>query len=358
MSAVPTGEVSANATARLSARATLGANWQSREMHGTTVGRDLRRATVSSTISVTRRLSFFVSASRGRIDGLWANGGFASLSLGLGARTTTSASVEGRDGRALTGVDLQRSAPVGPGIGYRVQATGLSEGSQIVEGDLRAQTRWAQLDVHQFVADGTRQRWAQVNGSLVAIGGRVLASRPVQDGYALVRVPQVKGVRAYVSQQEMGRTDRRGDLLVPNLLAYYGNQISIADADVPIDRTLTTRQLLLATPYRGGAIAEFPATRDWRVAGALVVPGDARALRGQHALDATVTVATPNGSIESWLGAEGELYLEGVGPGRFVVTVVSGDFRCEAALVVRASTAPVIRVGTLDCVPTEAAPQP
>ena len=115
---------------------------------------------------------------------------------------------------------------------------------------------------------------------------------------------------------------------MPNLLAYYGNQISIADADVPADRTLSYKQLLLATPYRGGAIAEFPATREWRVAGSLTLPGDPEGLRGQRALDARAHGRdTPRGPIDSWLGADGEFYLEGLAPGSYRrCTSSSGDF--------------------------------
>jgi len=137
---------------------------------------------------------------------------------------------------------------------------------------------------------------------------------------------------------------------LPNLLAYYGNQISIADADVPADRTLSYKQLLLATPYRGGAIAEFPATREWRVAGSLTLLGNPLALRGQRALDARVTVETPRGPIDSWLGADGEFYLEGLAPGAYVLQVTSGEVRCDATLVVPVSDAPVIRAGDLACV--------
>ncbi len=341
-------DVMASATARLTRHLTLGAGWQAQDAD--LAAGSVRRASVSSSISLGRRVSLFVSAARSRFDGLWSNGAFVTMSLNIGPRGNASLSAESTAGDTTVGLNLQQSAPIGPGVGYRLQARGLGAGHEVVDGELRAQTTWAQVDVRQSMISGTRETWAQVNGALVAIGGRVMAARPVQDGFALVRVPDVKGVRAYVSHQEMGRTDRHGDLLVPNLLAYYGNQISIADADVPADRSLSHKQLLLATPYRGGAIAEFPATREWRVTGSLVLVGDPNRLRGQRALDARLTVETPRGPVDSWLGAGGEFYLEGLVPGTYVLQVDAGDFRCDAALVVPASDAPVIRAGELGCV--------
>ena len=341
-------EVLASVATRAYGRVTLGAGWQAQDTD--LAAASMQRANVSSSISLTRRLTMFVSATRSRLDGVWSNGAYAALGLALGTRAGATVSTESTSSHTATGVTLQQSAPVGPGLGYRLQASGLGADGELVDGEVRAQARWAQFDIRQSFMNGSRQTWGQVNGALVAIGGRVMATRPVQTGYALVRVPDVKGVRAYVSHQEMGRTDRHGDLLLPNLLAYYGNQISIADSDVPADRTLSHKQLLLATPYRGGAIAEFPATREWRVAGSLTLLGNPEWLRGQRALDARLTVETARGPIDSWLGAEGEFYLEGLAPGTYVLHVTSGDIRCDATLVVPVSGAPVTRAGDLPCV--------
>jgi outer membrane usher protein len=351
MRGAPRRDVLASASARVTSRVTLAAGWQAQDVRGQGGPGDIRRASLTSTASFGRRLSLFLSAVRSQYDRVWSTGGFAALSLSIGPRRNASLSAQSID-RAVTGaVDVQQSAPIGPGIGYRVQASGLGAGSELLDGELRAQARWAQLDVRQTFDGGRRETWAQVNGALVAIGGRVLATRPVQSGFALVRVPDVKGVRAYVSQQEMGRTDSHGDLLLPNLLPFYGNQISIADSDVPVDRTLTRKQLLLATPYRGGAIAEFPATREWRAAGTVAIEGDAEALRGQRALDATLTVQTPAGAVETWLAADGAFYIEGLAPGRYEARVVSGAVACAMTLDVPASDAPVVRLGTLTCRP-------
>ena len=58
---------------------------------------------------------------------------------------------------------------------------------------------------------------------------------PVGQSFALLRVPGVKGVEGFSSNQPIGRTNGSGDLLVPEILPYYGNRLSIADTDVPLD---------------------------------------------------------------------------------------------------------------------------
>ena len=42
----------------------------------------------------------------------------------------------------------------------------------------------------------------------------------MEQSFALVRVPGVSHVRAFMSNQEVGQTDGHGNLLVPNLLPY------------------------------------------------------------------------------------------------------------------------------------------
>ena len=342
----------ASVNLRTSSRSTLGLTWQAYETHDR--AERYARAGLTASMTMTSRASLFAALHRSREDGRWSTSAYAGLSVGLGPRASSSVSYEhaGTGGRVVA--DLQRAVPVGTGLGYRVQAAAPGQGPGSFDGELRAQTRWLQATAQHTTIGGRSAGYAQITGALVAIGGRVLPSRPVQDGFALVRLPDVGNVRAYVSQQEVGRTDRRGDLLVPNLLSYYGNVIGIADEDVPVDRTLATDRLLLAPPYRGGAIAEFPVTRDWRAAGRLAIARDPLALRGQRALDARLRIDAPGGPVESLLGLDGEFYLEGLAPGAYDAVLSYPDGACSARLVIPDSDAPVIRVGLVTCRPLEA----
>src|ERR1035437_6312172 len=101
---------------------------------------------------------------------------------------------------------------------------------------------------------GQPSTYASAAGGLVVIGGGVHPTRPVNDSFALVRVPEVGGVRTYLNNQEIGRTDRHGNVLISNLLPYYANRVAISDQDVPIDRDVQTIEQSVAPPFRGGAL--------------------------------------------------------------------------------------------------------
>jgi outer membrane usher protein len=301
---------------------------------------------VTTSITLNSRFNVFVSTNRTLADGRWTTGGFAGLSVAIASRDTVSVSGERDRDRNVQTVDLQHTLPYGTGIGYHVQgSTGLSDTADL-DAEIRAQTPFGKYAVRQTVIAGAPATIADASGGIVLIGGGVHFTRPVEDGFALVRVPDVSGVRTYVSNQEIGRTDRHGNLVLPNLLPYYGNRVSINDADVPMDRDLPRDAMLLAPPYRGGAIALFSAPRTWRVTGRFVV------LRGQSALTPDnwgLTVYSGSLRVQTALGSDGAFYLEGIGPGDHHA-IVSGDgLQCEATLHVPSSDRPVIQAGLITC---------
>ena len=108
-------------------------------------------------------------------------------------------------------------------------------------------------------------------GSIVGIGGEVLLSRPVDDGFALVKVPQQRGVRVLANNQLSGRTGRRGSLFVPDLRSYLSSPIGIVQDDLPVDVNLGEVQQEIAVPVprrrgrhvrgQGDSRGDWPARR-------------------------------------------------------------------------------------------------
>src|SRR5205085_9737997 len=117
------------------------------------------------------------------------------------------------------------------------------------------------------------------------------------------------------SNVPVGRTDANGDLLVPNLLSYYGNRISIDDRDVPLNYEVLATERTVAPPFRGGAFIEFPVRQIRTVTGSVVVAPDVVPAYGQ------LTVMSGQQSFVSPLGRNGEFYLENISSGTYPATI-------------------------------------
>ena len=332
------------ASSRLGRLASLTLSYQDRRYYGSSPRHT--QVSLSATRRLTGRSNLFVTASRSRQGDEISPSLFAGISFGVGPRHTIGATAEHNDGQSAAAFEAQRAMPLGEGYGYRVR--GETGDLAAVDGDIRYQSRWGRYEVRHNEVAGERLTSVSAAGALVAIGGRVFAARPVEQSFALVRVPGVAGVRTYLSNLEVGRTDRNGNLLVPNMLPYYGNKLSIAPEDVPLNRTIEKRELTVAPPFRGGAVAEFRADREQRIAGTIVLK------KGWGTIVPTFGVLfgeTGNGSRhETPLGPHGEFYLEDLSPGTLRARIEYADLTCEMDIVVPDSEQPVVPMETVECV--------
>ncbi len=186
------------------------------------------------------------------------------------------------------------------------------------------------------------------------IGGGIYATRAIRNSFALVQVPGVDGVHAFSSSQPIGRTNRRGNLLVPDLLPYYGNRLHISDTDIPIDYVVPNVQMTLAPPYRGGAVAAFPVRRVQRTTGTIRLVssrGDRAAAFGE------LTVMVGIERFVSPIGGDGEFYFENLPRGRHRARVTHGEGACALTITVPAVDAPVVDLGALRCTEPDDVPR-
>src|SRR5207247_1312297 len=159
----------------------------------------------------------------------------AGLSDFCGGSTAASITVDHRDGKTQTVTEINKTLPVGTGFGYRLQSAMSQGGDHTGTGVVQYQTGFGRYEVDFDPYHSSVRPTITAAGGLVYEAGSLLPTRPVQDSFALVRVPGVRDVRVYSSNNLVGRTDSSGDVLVPNLLPYYGNRLSIDDRDVPLN---------------------------------------------------------------------------------------------------------------------------
>ena len=269
--------------------------------------------------------------------------GFASLTLALGWRTVAStvASVD-QEGEAFTSVNVQRSLPLGPGFGFRIDAD--AQAPYRTEGVFEVQARRGIVGLR---VDGSQDDdtvgTVNLAGSIVAIGGEVLLSRPVDDGYALVKVPNSRGVRVLANNQLSGRTGRRGSLFVPDLRSYLSSPIGIVQDDLPVEVKLGAISQDIAVPYRGGAVVVFEATVIRALTGRL----DAGGKPPEYG---TLSVTVGAREFSSPLNAGGEFYFEDLPPGDHQGVASWSGRKCRATIRMPDKAPPTTDAGVVPCV--------
>ena len=268
--------------------------------------------------------------------------GFASLTVALGGRAMASmvTSVDA-DGEALTSVNVQRSLPLGPGYGYRIDAD--AQDPYRTSGIFEVQSRRAIVGVRAD-ASQDEKTVATVNlaGSIVTIGGEVVLSRPVDDGFALVKVPKTRGVQVLANNQPVGRTGRRGSLFVPDLRSYLSNPIGIVQDDLPVEMRLGAISQDIAVPYRGGAVVVFEANLIRALTGRLDVAGKAPEY-------GTFTVTVGTTAFSSPLNARGEFYFEDLPPGDHTGVATWSGRTCRATIRMPDQAPPMTDAGVVAC---------
>ena len=337
----PATEVHAFASAAVGDRVSVTLQQSLTKLHQ---GLSRNRSGVLSTVHLARYVDLTTSVAAFRDERGSGREAYVGVTVLLGRSTASVAHVHDARGDRLA-VDAQRSLPAGEGYGYQLHAENGDAG--ITTGVAKLQGRYGRYELRQESIAGAQSTTVSAMGSIVGIGGGIYASRPIQDSFALIRVPGVEGVRGFASHQPIGKTGRSGDLLVPDLQAYYGNLLDVADGDIPLAYSVSEVGKTLALPYRGGAIALFNVQKVQRVTGRITVVDGAESRIPSYG-DFTVTVN--GGETTSPIGSSGVFYFEDLPAGTHSAVVRDRNGReCVFTVTVPASDAGLVNIGTLRC---------
>jgi outer membrane usher protein len=306
-------------------------------------GLSRERTGLLASIHVSRNTELTAGLTRVRDERGPAREAYVGLTVLFGRSSASiSRSHDSRGDRVS--IDAQQPLPVGTGYGYQMHADTGPGG--IVNGVARYQGAHGRYELRQESVANQTLTTVSTMGALVAIGGGVFATRPVEESFALVRVPGVEGVRAFASHQEIGKTGRHGDLLVPDLQAYYGNILNIADGDIPLQYSVPGVGVTLAPPYRGGAVALFDVQRVQRVVGKILVAGPQERAFSYGELTVTGSTGRTYGSP---VGGDGAFYFENLPSGSYAAVVENRNGRCTFSMEVPVSQELVLKLGSVRC---------
>jgi outer membrane usher protein len=183
---------------------------------------------------------------------------------------------------------------------------------------------------------------------MAVVNGYAALGRPVDQGFAVVKLEDLPDVHVTVNNAGVGTTNGHGTLLLPSLLPYYGNTVALVTEDIPVDRSLEAITKLAVPPLHGGALVEFRAPRVRGLQGTIhpTVP-DLPTDFGPGAISLTVN----DKPIEAVVGRHGEFYLEDIPPGDHDLTVEFPNLTCHVHLQVPDTAESLRSLGELPCVP-------
>jgi outer membrane usher protein len=300
---------------------------------------DETRYGLDGTLRLGVGAQLFFALARNDGDGGRDTSAQLGVSLALGRDNLNVGSRHDGNGWGY-GVDANRSRPSDTGFGYSASLDH-QDGADFAYGRGEYQGRYGRYALTVQDADGRSQASVLLSGALVALGGRVFATPPVDNGFALVRVPGLAGVQVRRENLPVGVTDAAGELLVRDLLPYYPNRIGYDDDDVPADWNTGPNALTVAVPRHGGAVVPFQAHPLRAITGSLHLP---------HGGAATVRLRSDGHDYSTRIGGSARYYLEDVAPGAYALEVeLDSGARAHCTLQVPALAPGVTRLEPVEC---------
>jgi outer membrane usher protein len=232
---------------------------------------------------------------------------------------TASAIYEKKPDATKERVQVMKNLPLGEGFGGRAflersQTEGDRDTFYNYDVQLQYNARYGEYGTEFTRTDKTESYSLSAAGAITFVGDSINFTRPVQDSFAVVKVGELKDVRVNLNNQEMGRTNASGKLLIPNLGSYYENPISVNDKDIPIEYTISEVVRYVSPPLRSGSYIEFAATKIQSFIGTL------KARVGQEIKPLEYIefkLLIEGKELLSPTGKGGEFYLENIKPGKY-----------------------------------------
>lgn len=269
----------------------------------------------------------------------------SDLSVGLNVSTTfgqrhsASASVSQDRNNSLIRMEAQSALPTGPGIGYRVGKT-VGDANRI-DARFIGQTDYGRYFVETDRFDGISSSRVSASGSIAWLANRPYFAREINDGFAVARVGNLKDVRVYVENQEVGRSDAEGRLLLPRLRPYEVNRIRIEPVDLPLASQARTISMEVAPAFRSGIVINFPiSTPSFALVRALLPSGE-------PVPDGT-TVRIEGEDSPTVVGLDGTIYATG-SEGTTKVSVEVLPQSCEFEIELPSPSETLPHLGDFEC---------
>ena len=286
------------------------------------------------------RLSFYATGYKDLVK-QGSSGVLFGLTVPLGGRTSVGASMGSDSSGSTMQAQAAQSVTAINEWGYQVNAD-RSSGNTHGFAELDYRSPWAQFSLGADRSGRQTTYRAGARGAASFADGALFASNTINDSFAIVDT-EMPGIRVLDENRVVGRTNRSGKLLLPDLRSFELNRIAIDPLDVPADASVSTTARDVRPQDRSGVVVRFTVKKS---RGALLRLVDAAGVAlpvGSASTLAATGVAVP-------VGFGGEAFAEDLLPRGNRLTVARPDGkRCVAVFDYTAIAGDIPVIGPLPC---------
>lgn len=302
-------------------------------------GTRTRLLNLSWSRTVWRNISVY--ASLNRIIGESGVAAQAQFSMPFDLLSTVTASVErDRSGETAERVSYSRNVPSEGGLGWNLA---LANGRDVYrQADVAWRNSELQLEAGVYGTDRQLTHWGDLSGSLVAMDGGLFAANRIDDAFVVVSTGEYADVPVRFEHQVLGRTNKRGHLLVPWVPSYYRGQYEVDLLDLPDNVIAADTARHLSVQRRSGALLNFDIRRQLAATVTLV---DAQGVP----LPPGLRVEHVGTSARELLGYDGLVYFEALATTNRLEVLLEDGERCYVEFPLPAQTDAITQIGPLTC---------
>jgi outer membrane usher protein len=306
---------------------------------------DTNTKTLFYSKGLSNGLALYASASRTETEDV-IEVASVNLSFLLGRSGSGNLNRKIQEDQTSETISFQKSAPAGPGFGYRFLA-------RHEEDDLGDRNASIQYNGPYGVYSTGYSRSGELDsydlnasGAISFIDGSLHLSRPITDSFALVKVEKLKGVKVSSNNQYVGKTSSRGKLLVPDLISYNSNLLSIEDNDIPVNYEIGEIEKNVSTPLRAGGMIKFAVSKLQGFTGYLFFANKGERVPAEYA---GLEIKTADKLFETVVGKGGEFYLENIPSGQWPARLFLKDRHCAFKMAFPESDEIFVDMGEITC---------
>jgi len=302
------------------------------------LARDARLANIAWALPLWGASRLNASLSREFVEQSWS--GALTLSLPLGGGTLGAGVVEGQNGRTGLRADYSRAAPVEGGFGWNASTVSEDGASPYWRGDMTWRMQPVQLRAGAYGRDEVTG-WLGISGSLVFMDDAVFAANRVSDAFAVVSTNGEAGIPVRYENQLIGKTNAKGQLLIPTATAYYPGRYDIDTLSLAANVKAPVVSQRVAVAAGSGHVIKFP------VEHVTAARATIRTVTGEPV--PAGAAATVNGTLSTYVAWDGMLFIEEVTADNRVEVALPDGSNCHVTFAVDPKADDIIELGDLTC---------